>query len=80
MIIGEDKNKIVNIVKPTLTQFQAIYSTLVEEYICPDSEQQGQWRLKVRWCSVFLYQSIILMIMLSLIVFKMYGCFNILLP
>ncbi len=45
MIIGEDKNKIRNIVKPALVQFKDIYSLLIEEFLIPDTH--NQWKLKV---------------------------------
>ena len=46
MIVGEDKNKVENIVKPALTEFENIYSSLIEEYLKPDSKV-GKWTLKV---------------------------------
>ncbi len=48
MIVGEDKNKVENIVKPAIAEFENIYSYLIEEYLKPDSEV-GKWRLKVYW-------------------------------
>lgn len=50
MIIGEDKNKIKNIVRPAFLGFNEIYSSLIEEYLesNPLASSSGKWRIKVK--------------------------------
>ena len=47
MLVGEDRNKIENIVKPNLSHFRKLYSSIINEYLEPDTNNEEMWRLRV---------------------------------
>lgn len=46
MVVGEDRNKIENIVKPNLSHFKKLYLSIINEYSEPDTNNEEIWRLR----------------------------------